>query len=157
MVTRSQEWTAVLLTAMAGVAALAGALLFRDQLPVSREAARVAGFCLLYGGMALFLWSASHLGRAIGGRVAPVLDHFVVTGPYRFVRHPAYLAMTIALIGAGIVTRSLAGLLLTLVVFAPAEVHRARLEERALADVFGIAWEKYAARTGFFLPRLRRP
>ncbi len=87
MVSRAQEWTAVVLTATAGIVALVVALLFRNQLPVPRVAARVTGFCLLYGGMALFLWSTWHLGRAVGGRVAPVLDHFVVTGPYRFVRH----------------------------------------------------------------------
>jgi protein-S-isoprenylcysteine O-methyltransferase Ste14 len=64
--------------------------------------------------------------------------------------------MFIALIGAAIVSRSIVGLASTSLVFLPVEIHRARLEERALADAFPELWREYASRTGFFLPRLRR-
>ncbi len=62
--------------------------------------------------------------------------------------------MTIALIGANLVTRSAVGLLTLIILFLPAEIHRARLEERALEDKFGAAWREYAKRTGFFVPGL---
>ncbi|MFQ5670278.1 MAG: methyltransferase family protein [Acidobacteriota bacterium] len=76
--------------------------------------------------------------------------------PHRIVRHPVYIAMAIAMIGASIVTRSVVGLLAAVFLFLPAEIHRARLEERALEERFGTTWAEYAARTGFFVPRFAR-
>lgn len=144
------------LTLVAGIVTLATVLLARDQLPISRGVARGVGFVVLYLGMALFGWAALHLKEGIGGLVTPNLEKLVVTGPFRFVRHPTYCGTTVAMVGAGLVTRSALGLTLSLLLFLPVEVHRARLEERALGEKFGEAWQAYASRTGFFLPRLRK-
>ena len=72
---------------------------------------------------------------------------------------PVYLVMTMAMIGANVVTRSVAGFLVAVLLFLPAEIHRARLEERVLEEKFGEAWRSYAARAEFFIPRFgrRRP
>mgnify|MGYP001221689028 CR=1 FL=1 len=153
---RTQSLPAIM-TALAGVATLAASILFADSIPVSRHAARLAGLLVLYLGMALFAWAAFHLKDGIHGLVEPRSDQGVVnTGPYSVIRHPIYVGMFIALIGVAIVSRSTAGLSFTLLVFLPVETHRARLEERALADAFPELWRGYASRTGFFLPRLRR-
>jgi protein-S-isoprenylcysteine O-methyltransferase Ste14 len=146
------ERVSVVLTGAAGIAAVATALLFKNQIPLSSSVARALGFSTLYGGMAVFVWAAVHLRGAIAGGVAPPLDGLVVRGPFRYVRHPVYVAMTIALIGASLVTRSGAGLLVVVVLFVPVEIHRARLEDRALEEKYGGAWREYAARTGFFVP-----
>jgi protein-S-isoprenylcysteine O-methyltransferase Ste14 len=145
------------MTALAGVATLAVSILFADSIPVSKHAARLVGLLVLYLGMALFAWAAFHLKDGIHGLVEPRSDVDVVnTGPYSVIRHPIYVAMFIALIGAAIVSRSIVGIASTLLVFLPAEIHRARLEERALADAFPELWKEHASRTGFFLPRPRR-
>ena len=145
------------MTALAGLATLAASILFADSIPLSKHAARLVGLLVLYLGMALFAWAAFHLKDGIHGLVEPRSDRGVVnTGPYSVIRHPIYVAMFIALIGAAIVSRSIVGIASTLLVFLPAEIHRARLEERALADAFPEPWREYASRTGFFLPRLRR-
>lgn len=141
------------LTGVAGVATLAAVLLFRDQLPISKGAGWVVGFSVLYVGFALFLWAAYHLKGAVGGFIAPRLDNLIVAGPFRFVRHPTYLGMTISMVGASMVTRSIVGLVLSALLFLPVEIYRARLEERALEDTFGDTWREYVSRTGFFLPR----
>lgn len=151
---KGEVWAAATTTAAA--ASLAASLFFRDQLPFPRYASRLVGLIVLYLGMALFLWAAVHLKDAIGGLVAPRLDRIVTTGPYRYVRHPTYVAILIALCGAAFVTRSAAGLVLAVVLFAPAAIRRARAEERALAAAFPDMWSRYASRTGFLLPRLRR-
>lgn len=144
------------MTLVAGIATLAAVLLARDQIPMARGVARGLGFVVLYLGMALFGWAALHLKEGIGGLVTSNLEKLVVTGPFRFVRHPTYFGTTVAMLGASVVTRSALGLALSLLLFLPVEVHRARLEERALAEKFGEAWHAYASRTGFFLPRLRK-
>jgi protein-S-isoprenylcysteine O-methyltransferase Ste14 len=151
-----RERMSVVLTGAAGIAAVATALFFKNQIPLSNSVARALGFSILYGGMAVFVWAAVHLRGAIAGGVAPQLDELVVTGPFRFVRHPVYVAMTIAMIGASLVTQSAAGLLVVVVLFFPAEIHRARLEDRALEEKYGSAWREYAARTGFFVPWIGR-
>ncbi len=144
------------LTVVAGLVTLAASFLFRDQLLIPKDAARLVGLAVLYVGMALFLWAALHLKEAIGGLVAPRRDRLVVSGPYRYVRHPAYVAMLIAMIGAAVVLRSLVGLLVSFLVFLPAEIHRARLEEQALEHAFPESWRTYASHTGFFLPLWRK-
>lgn len=153
---RTQSLPAIM-TALAGLATLAASILFADSIPLSKHAARLVGLLALYLGMALFAWAAFHLKDGIHGLVEPRSDRGVVnTGPYSVIRHPIYVAMFIALIGAAIVSRSIVGIASTLLVFLPAEIHRARLEERALADAFPELWKEHASRTGFFLPRPRR-
>lgn len=151
---KGEVWAAATTTAAA--ASLAASLFFRDQLPFPRYASRLVGLIVLYLGMALFLWAAVHLKDAIGGLVAPRLDRIVTTGPYQYLRHPTYVGTLTALCGAAFATRSVVGLALTVVLFAPAAIQRARAEERALAAAFPHMWSRYASRTGFLLPRLRR-
>lgn len=149
---KSEVWVATT-TAMSAVASLASSLFFADQLPFPRHAARLAGLTVLYLGMALFLWAAVHLKGAIGGLVTPHLDKVVTTGPYQYIRHPIYVAILIALFGASIVTRSAVGFVVAVVLFLPAEVQRARAEERVLAAAFPDTWNRYASRTGFLMPK----
>lgn len=80
------------------------------------------------------------------------MDVLIKTGPYRFVRHPVYLGMTIALTGIPVAMRSCYGLIGVFLLFLPSEIYRAKLEEKALKGKFGSEWEAYAARTGFMLP-----
>lgn len=132
------------MTALAGVATLAVSILFADCTPVSKRAARLVGLLALYLGMALFAWAAFHLKDGIHGLVEPRSDRGMVnTGPYSVIRHPIYVAMFVALIGVAIVSRSIVGLSFNLLVFLPVEIHRARLEERALADASPESWREY--------------
>jgi len=88
----------------------------------------------------------------MAGIVEPRLEVLVKDGPYRFVRHPVYLGNGIALVGVTILLRSWLGLLAVFLLFLPTELHRAKLEEQALAKKYGAEWESYAKRTSFFLP-----
>ena len=151
----SREWMVPLLSGAAGFAALATSLTFRDEIQMPRTVARAIGFALVFVGTALFLWAGYHLESAMRGQITPRLRRLVIGGPFRVIRHPTYAAMVIALFGVSISTRSAVGLAATLLIFLPVEIHRARLEERALNEAFGEGWKAYAARTGFFFPRVR--
>lgn len=151
------ESAAIVASGLAGVAAIVASLGFRHQIAFVPEfTARSLGLAMVAVGMALFLWAASKLGGGAMGGIEPRGKSLVVDGPFAMVRHPVYLGMAIAMSGVWVSTRSLVGAAATLLLFIPAEVHRARLEERALLRRFGAAWREYAATTGFFIPRVLR-
>jgi protein-S-isoprenylcysteine O-methyltransferase Ste14 len=82
-------------------------------------------------------------------------NHTLVrTGPYRFVRHPFYLAFAIALVGGSLVTVNWFIFLSGCVPLAFL-VARTRIEEEKLVERFGDEYRDYMAKTGRFWPRMR--
>jgi protein-S-isoprenylcysteine O-methyltransferase Ste14 len=141
-----------LLHASSGAGALVASLYTGGGLGTTLRFVKLLGYALFAGGTPLFVVSMLFLKRGFLGEVEPVTDKLITTGPYRLVRHPLYLGMILATIGLAVAFRSLWGMLITLALFIPAGLWRARLEEEALARRFGAEWEDYAARTYFILP-----
>jgi len=147
------EW-APLLHTLSSLLVIALSYWAGPRLAISRDAARSSGAGVFLVGMSLFAWTLTHLRRGFLGEIQPVTDYLVTTGPYRYVRHPLYLSMLIALTGIAILFRSVSGLASAFLLFLPAAACRAVLEERALADEFGADWDHYAVRASFMLPGL---
>lgn len=110
---------------------------------------------LVGSGIALGLWAARHLGRALTPLPLPVAGGRLTTrGPYRLMRHPMYTAALVLSAGLGLWRRSwlaaalLGGLVLLFSV-------KSRWEERHLAATYR-GYSEYQAATPRFLPRLRR-
>jgi protein-S-isoprenylcysteine O-methyltransferase Ste14 len=150
---RAGEYVPAALNVASALVVCAVSLFVDARLPMSREAARPVALLLVATGMALVVWAAAHIRGAFLGEVEPRLERLVREGPYRFVRHPVYVGMTVALAGVPVAFRNWLGLVAVLALFLPSEVYRARLEDAALRRRFGAAWERYAARTGFMWPR----
>lgn len=95
-----------------------------------------AGLTLFFGGIALRACAIRTLGRFYSHRVrTPEGRTIVSTGPYRFLRHPAYAGMLLAHIGVLVLFFN-GFLLVTLVgVFVPALVRRIRVEEGHLLAI----------------------
>lgn len=106
--------------------------------------------------MSIVLYTTLYINGAFLSEVDPRLKVLVKDGPYRMVRHPVYLGMTIALARIPVALRSWAGLVGLLVLFLPSEIYRAMLEEKALSKNFGSEWDNYAAQTEFILPLIGR-
>lgn len=146
---------AIFLYAFSALAVVAASFGLSGGLPVTGAVARPAGLAAAILGLALVLWSAAHLRLGILGGVNPLAGTLVRGGPYRHVRHPVYLGLTVILAGLAFMLRSGPGLLGAFGFFLPSAVYRARLEERALAAAFGRDWEEHRSRTGFLLPPRR--
>ncbi len=78
----------------------------------------------------------------------------VISGPYRYVRHPFYLSFLLGLTGVGLAMANWF-FLVGLVPFGFI-VARTRIEEAKLVERFGVEYEDYMRRVGRFFPRFMR-
>jgi protein-S-isoprenylcysteine O-methyltransferase len=115
----------------------------------------VVGACVCVLGLALRWYAILHLGRFFTTNVAIASDHRVIdSGPYRFVRHPAYTGSLIAVLGFGLSFQNWASLLLVFIPCCAATLWRIRIEEHALTEGLGEAYRAYAGRTRRLIPLL---
>ena len=96
------------------------------------------------------------LGTNITDTVVTRARHTLVTGgPYRWVRHPFYVAGALAVVANSLVTANWF-LALTSVVMIALLMIRTKVEEQKLIERFGDAYTTYMQRTGRFIPRFKR-
>jgi protein-S-isoprenylcysteine O-methyltransferase Ste14 len=115
----------------------------------------MSGCTLALVGAALVLRSRAELGAAWS--LLPKADRatgLVTTGPYRLVRHPIYLGLTLLAAGNALSFGSLAGLLVAAFGIVPTFAWRARVEEGELSRTFGAAFAAYRRRTRMIIPHL---
>lgn len=122
----------------------------------ARVLALIVGFCLGLAGLIVYLWGRVALGAMynVSSTLGTELyaDHRLVTsGPFRYVRHPMYLGIALAALGALAVYRNWA--MVFAVAVLPAFALKARHEERLLAAEFGAEWQAYADQVPAWWPR----
>lgn len=105
-----------------------------------------AGAALALAGLAWFAWGAWCLARApvalsSAGALRVLVDH----GPYAYGRHPMYLGVLLALLGAGLAAASMASLLAAAVLFAWLRLRVVPREEARLRQRYGGWYSDYAA------------
>ena len=111
-----------------------------------------AGTGLLAGGLTLRVWSAWTLGRFFSLRVTVFDRHeLIVSGPYRYCRHPAYLGSLLQVVGLILAFQSVAGLIF-LIVFIPLVFWRIYDEEALLAVTFPHTYAGYRRRVPLLFP-----
>lgn len=113
----------------------------------------LCGCLLALAGAALVLWSRAELGSAWS--FVPMADRgtdFVATGPYRLVRHPIYLGLSLLATGAAVAFGSWPAVVVVLSAIVPTFVWRAWAEERLLADTFGERYAVYRRQTRIIGP-----
>ena len=116
-------------------------------------AATVAGGLLFAGGFAIRRWVL----RALGDLWAIDIDlkpgHYLVTsGPYRFCRHPNYLAMLLEMTGYCLVGNAFWTLAVCFPLYALALAARIRLEETTLIAALGDQYRAYRKSTFALVP-----
>ena len=124
------------------------------ELDVQWLPVRVSGFVVSLYAAGMLLWAAATLGRFLVPQAVVLSDHDLVTsGPYRFVRHPAYSGDLALWLGAALGTTN-AMLILLWPVSVFATYLQTRQEDALLAAKFGPAYESFAKRAGSLVPRL---
>jgi protein-S-isoprenylcysteine O-methyltransferase Ste14 len=121
---------------------------------IDGDTIRWLGVVLFAAGGALRIWPVFVLGHRFSGLVAIQPEHALVTGGvYRIIRHPSYLGLLVNSLGWGLVFRSGAGVLLTMLMIPPI-LARIHAEERLLRSQFGSEYDAYKASTSRLIPWL---
>jgi protein-S-isoprenylcysteine O-methyltransferase Ste14 len=114
---------------------------------------QVTGLTLIVLGSALFIWARRTLGKFYSGHVSVVEGQpLVQSGPYHFIRHPAYAGYFLMSLGLALGYSSLLGLAAVFLLLLPVMIYRLRLEDKLLAEHFGEEFKKYAAVTKCLIP-----
>jgi len=112
-----------------------------------------AGAVLILLGGALRTWGVATLGRFFRRTITVQEGQTIVRqGPYRLIRHPAYLGTIVAVSGLGLALGGWLGALAAAAITLAGHVPRIRAEEAMLTDAFGETYREYARATARLVP-----
>jgi protein-S-isoprenylcysteine O-methyltransferase Ste14 len=106
---------------------------------------------------ALLSWTSTRaLGQQLRFDAAIGSQHELVRrGPYRVIRHPIYCSMLCLLWGIGSLAAPLWLFIVATIVFLVGTEIRVRIEDRLLAERFGVMFAGYRSSTRAYLPLIR--
>lgn len=118
---------------------------------------RVMGAVLIAAGVPVLLAAIVRFVRQGRGIPTPVLParHLVVTGLYRHVRNPMYVAVVSVIVGQALLLGSAALLRYALVVAAGFHLFVLLHEEPSLSHRFGAEYEAYRRAVRRWIPRVK--
>lgn len=109
------------------------------------------GTVLFVAGIGFAVWARVHIGRNWGMPMSSKEDRELVTsGPYRFVRHPIYSGILLAVLGTSLATYI--SVLVVFAVMAAYFIYSATVEERMMATEFPTDYPSYRERTKMLIP-----
>jgi protein-S-isoprenylcysteine O-methyltransferase Ste14 len=121
------------------------------SLAVERPALQVVGSVLFLSGLGLAVWARIYLGRNWGMPMTQKHEPELVTsGPYRYVRHPIYSGLLLAVLGTGLALQLY--FLVAFVVLAIYFIYSATVEEKLLVSSFPAAYPSYKTKTKMLIP-----
>jgi protein-S-isoprenylcysteine O-methyltransferase Ste14 len=140
---------------LTGVTGLAVILVVRvlrgGSLAVHSPILGAIGAVVFVSGIAVAIWARVHLGRNWGMPMTQKAEPELVTsGPYRFVRHPIYSGLILALVGTALAT-NLLGLIIA-AVLGGYFYYSASVEEKNLVATFPTDYPAYQAQTKMLIP-----
>ncbi len=104
------------------------------------EIYHLIGFVFFVFGIFFRIWAIQTLGKYYSHIVRKINGHKIIdTGPYKFLRHPAYAGMITAHLGITIFYFNYVTFLIFLLLLIPSIIVRIIIEEKTLIDIEGYA------------------
>jgi len=121
------------------------------------SAFRVVGVLLIVAGLPILLDSFARFALQGLGTPAPIFPtrHLVVSGLFRYVRNPMYVAVVSLVLGQGLFFGSVRVLEYGIAVWAAFYVFVLIYEEPTLRKTYGPEYEQFCANVPRWIPRLR--
>ena len=111
------------------------------------------GIAVTLAGIALRSWGVVTLGRYFRREVVVVEgQHVVRSGPYRWIRHPAYAGDLLFAFGLGLAIGSWVAAVAALAIAFAGHLPRIRVEEAELTRTLGVEYTEYAESTARLVP-----
>lgn len=112
---------------------------------------RLFGFALFLIGLGIAVWARIHMDKNWGmPMTVKQRPELVTSGPYKYVRHPIYAGLLLAIYGTALVANLL--WLIVLFLLACYFLYAAVVEERLLVKEFPQAYPAYKKRTKMLIP-----
>jgi protein-S-isoprenylcysteine O-methyltransferase len=106
-------------------------------------------------GLSLRIWAVATLGRYFTWFITVYDDHQVIrTGPFRFIRHPAYCGAWLLFVGTLLFLHASIGATLSFVFQLIAYIRRIRYEEQMMIERLGDRYVKYTREVRALVPLL---
>jgi protein-S-isoprenylcysteine O-methyltransferase Ste14 len=117
---------------------------------------RAIGILLIAAGTAVVLEAFTRFALQGIGTPAPIFPtrHLVVTGSYRYVRNPMYLAVTSLILGQALLLGNLHLLAYAIIPWLAAHLFVVIYEEPTLRKTYGAEYETYRGHVPRWIPRL---
>lgn len=118
---------------------------------------QLVGLALVAAGGAVLLAAFARFALQGLGTPAPIAPtrHLVVTGVYRHVRNPIYVALCAVILGQAAILSSAALVLYAAIVWLPFALFARFYEEPTLARTYGDEYAAYRRAVPAWIPRLR--
>jgi protein-S-isoprenylcysteine O-methyltransferase Ste14 len=111
------------------------------------------GLLVMLTGSLFRSWSLVSLGTFFSRIVQIETEHRIIkTGPYRWIRHPAYTGMIVTNVGVIMALGTWLGALIVLVLMLVSTLYRIRVEEALLLETFGNEYRDYMSQTWRLFP-----
>ena len=117
---------------------------------------RWLGVLLILFGIPGLVHSFGHFALKGLGTPAPIAptEHLVVSGLYRYVRNPMYVAVTAVIFGQALLLGSTPLLIYGAILWLSFHLFVLAYEEPTLVDTFGAEYERFRANVPRWIPRL---
>lgn len=111
------------------------------------------GSVVIIAGIILRIYSVLTLGKFFTVSVqVDSKQNIIQTGPYKYIRHPAYCGSILSLIGIALAFRSIIGIIGTLIIVAVIYGYRISIEEKILENNFKTSYTEYKEHTKRIIP-----
>jgi protein-S-isoprenylcysteine O-methyltransferase len=111
------------------------------------------GIALIWAGIAVRVWAIRTLGNFFNTRVVVRQDQRLITsGPYKYLRNPAYTGVVMTFLGFGVAIGNWLSLIVLFAFGCLPFVLRIAVEDRALEARFGQEYEAYRRNTWSLIP-----
>jgi protein-S-isoprenylcysteine O-methyltransferase Ste14 len=110
------------------------------------------GALLTFAGLSFAIWARVYIAGNWSGSVTLKEQHELVrSGPYRWVRHPIYSGLLLAVAGSALANGQWRGVAALAIAFL-ALWRKLRLEERWLGELFGDGYRRYRSEVAALIP-----
>ena len=140
-----------LLLAVVIIVSVRGARHGATAAAVTGPAPKAVGLTLWALGLALAVWARVYIGRNWGTPMSHKEDPELVTsGPYRFVRHPIYSGIILAMLGTAVALTLY--WLIAAALLGAYFIYSAKAEERYMTEQFPEAYPAYKRKSKMLIP-----